>query len=170
MLRLAPAAISTLQHQLHQRYVRKKMCLRTSYKKMNNWNLQQRINVKFHVLYEKSACETCAMSSDAHGTEAMKKSSILKWHKWFKQIFILEHDKNVFIQKCINWLNIEKVWNIVFQKKHNNQACLLCRNTDEVVWSLCTKWPEFCHNWFLHYDNTPVHRVQSVILWWQRRA
>lgn len=123
------------------------------------------------MLFGKSACETCAMSSDAHGTEVMKKSSILKWHKWFEQILTLEHDKNVFIQKCINWLNSEKVWNIVFQKMHNNQAWLLCRNTDEVVWSLCTKWPEFCHNnWFFHYDNTPVHRVPSIILWWQRRA
>jgi hypothetical protein len=66
-------------------------------------------------------------------TEATKKSSILKWHKWFKQILTLEHDKNVFIQKCINRLNTEKVLNIVFEKMHNNQACLLCRNTDELV-------------------------------------
>jgi hypothetical protein len=72
------------------------------------------------------------MNSDAHSTEAMKKSSILKWHKWFKQILKLEHDKNVFIQKCTNWLNTETVWNTVFQKTCNNQACLLCRNTDEV--------------------------------------
>ena len=44
-------------------------------------NLQQRINVKFHVLFGMSARETSAMNSDAHGTEAMKKSSILKWNK-----------------------------------------------------------------------------------------
>ena len=50
------------------------------------------------------------MSSDARGTEAMKKPSILKWHKWFKQILTMEHDKNVFIQKCIKWLNNEKVF------------------------------------------------------------
>jgi len=60
---------------------KKDMCLCTSYYKMNDWNLQQRINVKFHVLFGMSACETCAMNSDAHGTEAMKKSSILKWNK-----------------------------------------------------------------------------------------
>jgi hypothetical protein len=71
--RLAQAAISTLQHQLHQRYVRKKkVSLYLLLKKMNNWNLQQRINIQFHVSVGKSACETCAMSSDAHGTEAMR--------------------------------------------------------------------------------------------------
>lgn len=79
---------------------------------MNDWNLQQ-INVKLHVLFGMSAYETCAMSSDAHGTEAMKKSSILKWHKWFKQILTMENDRNVFIQKRTNWQNIEKAWHTV---------------------------------------------------------
>jgi hypothetical protein len=33
----------------------------------------------------KNASDTCAMLSEAYGGEAMKISSVLEWHKWFKE-------------------------------------------------------------------------------------
>jgi hypothetical protein len=33
----------------------------------------------------KNASDTCALLSEAYGVEDVKKSSILEWHKWFKE-------------------------------------------------------------------------------------
>jgi hypothetical protein len=33
----------------------------------------------------KNASDTCALLSEAYGGEAMKKSSVFEWHKWFKE-------------------------------------------------------------------------------------
>jgi hypothetical protein len=37
------------------------------------------------VKLEKNASDTCAMLSRVYGGEAMKKSSVFEWHKWFKE-------------------------------------------------------------------------------------
>jgi len=46
--------------------------------------LEQPINIKFCVKLGKNASDTCAMLSEAYEGEAMKKSSVSEWHKWFK--------------------------------------------------------------------------------------
>jgi hypothetical protein len=43
---------------------------------------------------------------------------------------MLEH---VYTKMHKSTENTEKVWNLVFETRHNNQSCLLCRNIDEVV-------------------------------------
>jgi hypothetical protein len=58
--------------------------------KMSSQFLEQRINVKFCVKLGKYANDTCAVLSKAYGGEAMKKSSILGWHKWFKKSCMLK--------------------------------------------------------------------------------
>jgi hypothetical protein len=32
-----------------------------------------------------NASDICAMLSEAYGGDAMKKSSVFEWHKWFKE-------------------------------------------------------------------------------------
>jgi hypothetical protein len=48
---------------------------------MSNKNLEQRINIKFCVMIGKSASEMLALLTVAYGEYAMKKSSVLEWHR-----------------------------------------------------------------------------------------
>jgi len=52
---------------------------------MSDKNLEERINIKFCVKIGKSANETLALLIVAYGEYAMKKSSVLEWHKRFKE-------------------------------------------------------------------------------------
>jgi hypothetical protein len=52
---------------------------------MNDWFLEQQINIKFCVKLKKNASDTFAMLSEAYGGKAMKMSSVFEWHKWFNE-------------------------------------------------------------------------------------
>jgi late competence protein required for DNA uptake (superfamily II DNA/RNA helicase) len=54
-------------------------------KKMSDKNLEQRINIRCCVVIGRSASETLTLLTLACGEYAMKKSSVLEWHRWFKQ-------------------------------------------------------------------------------------
>jgi hypothetical protein len=43
--------------------------------------IEQRTNVKFFVLLEKSPSETVILLNKAYGDTAMKKSQVFEWHK-----------------------------------------------------------------------------------------
>jgi hypothetical protein len=46
--------------------------------------MEQRIDIKFCVKIGKSASETLVLLTVAHGKYAMKKSSVVEWHRRFK--------------------------------------------------------------------------------------
>jgi hypothetical protein len=52
---------------------------------MSDLFLERRININFCAKFGKNASQTCAMLSKVYGREAMKKSSVFEWHKWFKE-------------------------------------------------------------------------------------
>jgi hypothetical protein len=52
---------------------------------MNDWNLEQSINIKFCVQLGKNVNEMCALLSEAYGTEDMKKSHVFKLHSQFQE-------------------------------------------------------------------------------------
>jgi len=52
---------------------------------MSDKNLEQRINIKFCVKIGKSVNEMLALLTVAYGEYAMKKSSVLEWHRRFKE-------------------------------------------------------------------------------------
>jgi hypothetical protein len=47
-----------------------------SRRKMSDWFLEQRINIRFCVKLEKNSNDTCVMLSEAYEEQAMKKSSV----------------------------------------------------------------------------------------------
>ena len=55
------------------------------WRKMSDKNLEQRINIKVCVKIDKSASETLTLLTVAYSEKAMKKSSVLEWHRWFKE-------------------------------------------------------------------------------------
>jgi len=57
---------------------------------MSDQILEQWINIKFYVKLGKKAYGTCAMFLMAYEGEAMKKSSVFEWHKWFKESLHIE--------------------------------------------------------------------------------
>jgi hypothetical protein len=52
---------------------------------MSDKNLEQRINIKCCGKIGKSASEMLAILTVAYGEHAMKKSSVFKWHRRFKE-------------------------------------------------------------------------------------
>jgi hypothetical protein len=50
---------------------------------MSDKNLKQQINIKFCMKIGKSASETLAPLTLAHGEYAMKKSVVFEWHRLF---------------------------------------------------------------------------------------
>jgi len=52
---------------------------------MNNQFLEKRIHLKFCAKLDKDASVTCAAISKDYGGKAVKKSSVLRLHKWFEQ-------------------------------------------------------------------------------------
>jgi hypothetical protein len=52
---------------------------------MSDKNLEQWINIKFCVTIGKSASETLVLLTLAYGEYAMKKSSVIDWHRQFKE-------------------------------------------------------------------------------------
>jgi hypothetical protein len=60
------------------------MCFRPS-GKMSDRLLEQCINIKFCTKLRKSVSETLQILTEAHGADAMKKSSVFEWHKKFKE-------------------------------------------------------------------------------------
>jgi hypothetical protein len=48
-------------------------------------NLEQRINIKFCVMIGKSASETLALLTVGYDEYAMKNSSVVEWHRRFKE-------------------------------------------------------------------------------------
>jgi hypothetical protein len=53
--------------------------------KMSDRLLEQRINTKFCAKLGKSTSETLQMLTEVYGADAVKKPSVFKWHKRFKQ-------------------------------------------------------------------------------------
>jgi hypothetical protein len=52
---------------------------------MSDWFLEQWLSMKFYVKLGISVSDICALLSEAlRSYEAMKKSSVFEWHKWFK--------------------------------------------------------------------------------------
>jgi hypothetical protein len=61
--------------------------------KMSDKNLEQRINIKFCVKFDKSASETLVLLTIAYGEYAMKKSSVCEWHRRFKEGRYVQDDQ-----------------------------------------------------------------------------
>jgi len=51
---------------------------------MSHQFLEQGIDTRFRVKLIKYANDTCAMTSEAYGGEAVKKSNIFEWHTHFE--------------------------------------------------------------------------------------
>lgn len=51
---------------------------------MSNSDSEHRINIKVCVKLGRNIHEMCEILSEAHGTEAVHKSSAFMWHKWFR--------------------------------------------------------------------------------------
>jgi hypothetical protein len=57
---------------------------------------------------------TCAMLPEAYGGEAMKMSSVLEWHKWFKEgCRSVEDDETVVVRDLTEPVNMLKIWSLV---------------------------------------------------------
>jgi hypothetical protein len=52
---------------------------------MSDKKLEHRMNIKFCVKNGNSTSETLALLTVAYGEYDMKKSSVFKWHRWFKE-------------------------------------------------------------------------------------
>jgi hypothetical protein len=52
---------------------------------MSDKNLEQRINITFHVKIGKSASETLALLTLAYGEYTMNKLCVSEWQRWFKE-------------------------------------------------------------------------------------
>jgi hypothetical protein len=51
---------------------------------MSNSDSDHLINIKVCVKLGRNVYKMCEILSEAHGTEAVHKSSAFKWHKWFR--------------------------------------------------------------------------------------
>jgi hypothetical protein len=86
---------------------------------MSNRLLEQCINIKFCAKLGKNANETLQMLTETYGADAMKKLSVFKWHKSFKEGWEdVKDDKRTGRQKT-HWTdeNVEKVWKFVRSDK-----------------------------------------------------
>jgi ribosomal protein S25 len=77
--------------------------------------VEQRTNVKFCVLLEKSPSETVSFLNKAYGDTAMKKSQVFEWHKRFREgrVSVDDDKRSGRPPTAINNENIERVRNIV---------------------------------------------------------
>jgi len=99
----------------------------------------------FYVKLGKNASDTCAMLSEAYGEEAMKKSSVFEWHKWFKEGhenveddersgYPRSHRTNENVEKC-------RIWCILTHLRIRAMAVQL--NLDKETVTCTEKGPNF---------------------------
>lgn len=76
---------------------------------------EQRANIKFCVLLQKSASETLEMLNQAYGNEAMKKSQVYEWHKRFREgrVSIEDDPRSGRPSTSMTDTNIERVRQVV---------------------------------------------------------
>jgi hypothetical protein len=70
----------------------------------------------------KNASDTCALVSEDYGGEAMKKSSVFKWHKQFKAGYknMEDDDRNGHPQYHTTEESAEKVWDLVHSDRRSS--------------------------------------------------
>jgi hypothetical protein len=73
-----------------------------------------------------------AVLSKAYGGEAMKKSNVFEWHKWFREGCknMKDNERSGHIRSHRTNENVEKVQNLVHSDR---QPSLLCGNTEVVM-------------------------------------
>lgn len=115
-------------------------------------NLEQRFTIKICVKLGKSTSEICTVLSEAHGTEAVKKSSAFWVVYTFKEVpREWSHWRSSHPKMNSSNENSEKVWNLVIQTiQDRKQACYveilkLCETVHRIRPEL---WPK---NLFLHH-------------------
>ncbi|BFY99223.1 hypothetical protein BsWGS_02263 [Bradybaena similaris] len=86
--------------------------------------IEQRTNVKFCVLLEKSPSETLALLNKAYGATAMKKSQVFEWHKRFREgrVNVGDDVRSGRPATSINNENIERVRNVARADKRLSVA------------------------------------------------
>uniref|UniRef100_A0A1B6MJV2 Mos1 transposase HTH domain-containing protein n=1 Tax=Graphocephala atropunctata TaxID=36148 RepID=A0A1B6MJV2_9HEMI len=80
---------------------------------------EQRANIKFCVLLQKSPCETLELLNQAYRDEAMKKSQVYEWHKRFREgrINIEDDDRSGRPSTATTDDNIERVRQVVRENR-----------------------------------------------------
>jgi hypothetical protein len=138
------------------------VCLRLV-AEMSDRFVERQINIKFCVTLGENASDTCALVSEAYGGEVMKKSSVFKWHKRFREsshvVITNEGSALAFFDiKCI--IHFE----FISQGQTVNQAYyveILKRLHEAVHRRRSELWP---NDWILYHDNASTYRVLSVKL------
>ncbi|GBM12661.1 hypothetical protein AVEN_46148-1 [Araneus ventricosus] len=95
-------------------------------------SLEQRANIIFCRLLEKSPSETLEMLKKAYGNDAMKKTAVCEWHKGKVGQTI---NKELYLE-------------------------ILKRLRDAIRRKRSEKWE--INDWFLLHDNAPPHRALIV--------
>ncbi|GBM34385.1 hypothetical protein AVEN_219081-1 [Araneus ventricosus] len=116
-------------------------------------SLEQRENIKFCVLLEKSPSETLEMLKKAYGNDAMKKTAVYEWHKG--KVGTRQNDVGGFFDydSVIHYGFIPEGQTV------NKELYLeiLKRLRDAVRRKRPEKWAT--KDWFLLHDNAPPHRA-----------
>jgi hypothetical protein len=95
----------------------------------------------------------------AYGGQAMKKSSIFGWHKWFKECCenIEENERNDYPIFCRTDENVKKLRNLVHSGRRVSVSTMAVQlNLGKETVKKPELWP---NDWILHHDNVPVHKV-----------
>jgi transposase len=121
---------------------------------MSNKNLEQRINIKCRVKIGKSVSETSALLRVAYDEYSMKKSSVSKWHRRFKEgkEDVQDDPRNGQPKKRKGQV---QMWSE--NKQTMNQQCyleVLIRLRESVPRKRPVIWPD---KWILNHDNVPAH-------------
>jgi hypothetical protein len=109
----------------------------------------------------KNESGTCAMLSKAYGGEAMKKSNISEWHKWFKEGHenVEKDERSDCSRSHRTNENAEKMQNLVQTVNKAYYVEILKQLSEAVFRKRLELWP---NDWIFHHDNASAHKVLSV--------
>jgi hypothetical protein len=135
-------------------------CASASHHKMSDWFLEQQINIRLCVKLGKNASHKFSMITRAYWGEGMKKSSVFKGYKWFKECL---HVKFTDEENAHHLLQYQEYvhFEIIPQGQIVNQAYYveiqkwLCEVVHIKMHEL---WPS---DWILCHDDAPAHKVLS---------
>jgi hypothetical protein len=105
--------------------------------KMNDWFLEQWINIKFCVKLGKNASDTCAILSGPYEGEAMRKSNVFDWYKRFKvrsHVEITNEENSHHFLRCQGYCSLRSHFT-----RPNSQPSLLSGNAEADAWTCALK-------------------------------